>query len=260
MSILNEIIEHKKKEVFETRSLVNPLTYNLVPMFKKTRVRLKKRLLEHKGPAIIAEFKRQSPSVGSINPMCDTKEIAPAYEEAGAIAMSVLTDDKYFGGEMQDLREARRACKLPLLRKDFIIEEYQLLQSKAYGADIILLIAAALSKEDCANLAKQAKALKLDVLLEIHNEAELEYLDDNIDFVGVNNRDLSTMKVDVENAIRLAPMIPKKYIKVAESGINSVDTVKKLYEAGYKLFLIGEHFMKEDEPGFAATEFINALK
>lgn len=192
--------------------------------------------------------------------MCDTKEIAPAYEGAGAIAMSVLTDDKYFGGEMQDLREARRACKLPLLRKDFIIEEYQLIQSKAYGADIILLIAAALSKEDCATLAEKAKALKLDVLLEIHNEAELEYLDDNIDFVGVNNRDLTTMKVDVENAIRLAPMIPKKYIKVAESGINSVDTVKKLYEAGYKLFLIGEHFMKEDEPGLAAAEFINALK
>lgn len=260
MSILNEIIEHKKTEVLETRAMVNELTYNLVPMFKKTRIRLKKRLLEHKGPAVIAEFKRQSPSKGSINPMCSTKDIAPQYEEAGALAMSVLTDDKYFGGELQDLREARRACKLPLLRKDFIIDEYQLLQSKAYGADIILLIAAALSKEDCARLAAKAKSLKLDVLLEIHEESELEYLDANVDFVGVNNRNLKTMEVDIENAIRLAPMIPKKYIKVAESGINSVESVKKLYAAGFQLFLIGEHFMKEDEPGMAASVFINALK
>lgn len=260
MSILKEIIEHKKKEVYETRVMVNELTYNIVPMYKKTRVRLKKRLSEHEGPAVIAEFKRQSPSKGSINPMVHTKDIAPQYEDACAVAMSVLTDEKYFGGELQDLRDARKNCKLPLLRKDFIVDEYQLKQSKAYGADIILLIASALSLEECNTLAEKAKALKLDVLLEIHDESELKYINPNVDFVGVNNRDLKTMTVNIDNAIKLAKKIPDNYIKVAESGIDSVETVKKMYKAGFKLFLIGEHFMKEDEPGMAASAFIESLK
>lgn len=260
MSILKEIVENKKKEVYDTRVMVNELTFGLVPMYKKLRVRLKKRLKEHEGPAIIAEFKRKSPSKGSINPMVFTKDIAPKYEAAGAIAMSVLTDEKYFGGELQDLRDARKNCKLPLLRKDFIVDEYQLKQSKAYGADIILLIASALTLEECNHLAEKAKALKLDVLLEIHNESELKYINKNVDYVGVNNRNLKTMKVDIDNAVKLAKKIPSKYIKVAESGINTVESVKKLYKAGFKLFLIGEHFMKEDDPGEAAALFIEALK
>jgi len=205
---------------------------------------------------IISEFKRRSPSKGWIKEDAQADTIPPAYEAAGAI----LTDEKYFGGTLKDIRSARPHVQLPILRKDFIIDEYQLYQARIVGADAILLIAAALKKEQCKALAVKAHELELEVLLEIHNEQELEYVNENIDMVGVNNRNLGTFHTDVENSFRLAEKLPKEMLWVSESGISSPETVKQLRAAGFRGFLIGENFMKTPEPGEALKEFITQLE
>lgn len=169
-------------------------------------------------------------------------------------------DEKYFGGTLKDIRSARPHVQLPILRKDFIIDEYQLYQARIVGADAILLIAAALKKEQCKALAVKAHELELEVLLEIHNEQELEYVNENIDMVGVNNRNLGTFHTDVENSFRLAEKLPKEMLWVSESGISSPETVKQLRAAGFRGFLIGENFMKTPEPGEALKEFITQLE
>jgi Indole-3-glycerol phosphate synthase len=209
---------------------------------------------------IIAEFKRKSPSKGWINKDASVEEVTAAYAANGASALSILTDGPFFGGNLKDLKNARSGVNIPILRKDFIIDEYQLYQARIIGADAVLLIAAALKKEECKFLADRAHELGLEVLLEIHSESELEYVDSSIEMVGVNNRNLGTFVTDIENSFRLASLLPKETVLVSESGISSPETVKKLREAGFRGFLIGENFMKTGNPGIALGEFIKQLK
>ena len=209
---------------------------------------------------IISEFKRRSPSKGWIKQDAKIEEIIPSYKEAGAAALSILTDEKFFGGTLMDLRTARSLVDIPILRKDFIIDEYQLYQAKIVGADAVLLIAAALEQEKCLELTEKAHALGLEVLLEIHNESELAYITPEIDMVGINNRNLGTFHTTVDNSFRLAELLPKDTILVSESGISDPDTVKQLSNHGFRGFLIGETFMKTVDPGKTLASFIDQLK
>lgn len=208
---------------------------------------------------IIAEFKRKSPSKGFIKETAEVAEIVPGYERAGAAAVSVLTDRDYFGGSPEDLKEASARAVLPLLRKDFIIDEYQICEAKLWGADVILLIAAALTVERTHSLAAFARGLGLEVLLEIHNEKELGHIDPHVSVVGVNNRDLTTFVTDIDVSLRLSRMIPQEFVRISESGISDPETVRELRNAGYRGFLMGENFMKTDDPAAALEQFIAAL-
>ncbi len=208
---------------------------------------------------IIAEYKRRSPSKGTINDHSTVEEVTKAYAEHGASAVSVLTDEKFFGGSLNDLLKST-INEVPILRKDFIIDEYQLAESKAFGAEVILLIAACLSKEQVKHLSKFAKNIGLNVLLEIHNEQELDHLCNTIDVVGVNNRDLKSFNVDINRSIELSKQIPDNTIKISESGIDTVESIELLKQHGFKGFLIGEKFMKEKDPALAFLNFAAALK
>lgn len=215
--------------------------------------------LLHSDTGIIAEFKRKSPSRGFIHQGAQAKQIVSGYSRAGATAISVLTDGPFFGGSLDDLRAVRSIVGLPLLRKDFIIDEYQLCEAKIAGADVVLLIASALSPSEVLRLARFARGLDLEVLLEIHREEELDCLCDEVDVVGVNNRDLTTFIVDTRRSLRLAEQIPARFVKISESGISSPETVKELRKAGFRGFLMGENFMKEEAPAVALEKFIEAL-
>lgn len=216
---------------------------------------------------IIAEFKRRSPSKGWIKQEAQAEEIPPAYAGAGAAALSILTDEKFFGGSLRDLRTARPLVNRPILRKEFIIDEYQLLQTRVAGADAVLLIAACLHKEECAALASRARELGLEVLLELHDESELDYLTANVDMVGINNRHLGSFATDVQHSFTLAATLraqiaslPQAPVLVSESGISSPDTVKQLRDAGFRGFLIGETFMKTEAPGDTLRHFIQQIE
>lgn len=204
--------------------------------------------IEHTGHGIIAEFKRRSPSKGWIHRDADPVAVAPGYEREGTSAMSVLTDEKYFGGTLDDFRRVRSVTKLPLLRKDFVISEYQLHQAKAAGADAVLLIAAAISEDLCRRLAHIARSLGLETLLEIHSEEELSYLSDDITVIGVNNRCLGTFQTSLEASRYLAARLPRSVTRISESGIHSATDVVELMRAGYNGFLIGELLMREPDP------------
>ncbi len=208
---------------------------------------------------IIAEFKRRSPSKGWIDREADVATIAREYENNGASAMSVLTDTPYFGGSLDDLRAARARTSLPLLRKDFIVDEYQLYEAVEAGANAVLLIAAAIDTATCAHLANMARSLHLETLLEIHRPEELGYIDQNINMVGVNNRNLGTFHTDVKISFQIASMLPKDKLLVSESGISDGSTVKKLRQAGFRGFLIGENFMKADDRGTELKNFIRSI-
>lgn len=208
---------------------------------------------------IIAEFKRKSPSKGWIKEEGKPDVIPASYSENGASAISILTDEKYFGGNLRFIRIARPMITCPILRKDFIVDEYQLYQAKMVGANAVLLIAADLTKDECRQLAKKAHELELETLLEVHSEPELEYVGENIDMVGVNNRNLGTFHTDVANSYRLASLLPKDYVLVSESGISNPQTVRELREAGFRGFLIGETFMKTPDPGAALKAFIEEI-
>ena len=205
---------------------------------------------------IIAEFKRRSPSKGWIDRDADVATVAEEYEMNGASAMSVLTDTPYFGGSPDDLRKARATTSLPLLRKDFIIDEYQLYEAVEAGANAILLIAAAIERETCAHLASVARELRLETLLEIHRPEEMEYIDANINMIGVNNRNLGTFITNVDISFQMAKILPKDKVLVSESGISSGSTVRMLRQAGYRGFLIGENFMKTGNRGESIKNFI----
>lgn len=254
--ILEEIIAYKRIEVemqqqaFPSEILEDHLTDTVHPR------RSMRQALEQSATGIIAEFKRRSPSKGWIKKDAKVEEIIPAYERNGATALSILTDAEFFGGSLRDIREARALTDLPILRKDFIISEYQLLQAKAVGADAVLLIAACLTPEECRNLSRKAHGLDMEVLLEIHSEKELEYLNEEIDMVGVNNRNLGTFHTDVENSLHLAELLPKDRVRISESGISSAETMAKLRNAGFRGFLIGETFMKTEDPARALRRFI----
>lgn len=256
--ILDEIIAHKRLEIEQQKAAISQelLINNCNEPMPRRSMRAS---LSASPSGIIAEFKRRSPSKGWIKENAQADIIPPAYEMAGASVLSILTDENFFGGNLKDIRAARPQVSLPILRKDFIIDEYQLYQACIVGADAVLLIAAALRKEQCSMLAAKAHKLKLEVLLEIHSEQELEYIEDNIDMVGVNNRNLGTFHTDVENSFRLAEKLPKEMLLVSESGISSPQTVRQLRAAGFRGFLIGENFMKTPQPGNALKEFISKL-
>ena len=251
--ILEEIIAHKRIEIAGQEKVVS------AAFLEKQLGEPLKASLQASPTGIIAEFKRRSPSKGWIHRHADAAQIPLAYQQAGAAALSILTDEAYFGGSLKDIRTARPTVSLPILRKDFIISRYQLLQAKAVQADAVLLIASALTPQACLTLAKEAHALGLETLLEIHTEAELDYLNEYIDVVGVNNRHLGTFHTDASHSLRLAEALPRGIVKISESGISSPDTLLQLREAGFDGFLIGETFMKTDEPGEALSRFIADL-
>jgi len=259
MTILDQINEHKKIEVAAAKATISLAELMKFPAYNKPMPSLKEFLLSPERTGIIAEHKRQSPSKGIINGNVKLEQVVMDYETGGASAVSVLTDQKYFGGNLADLKEATSLLSIPVLRKEFIVDKYQIHEAKAYGASIILLIAASLTAEEVDRFAKLAHELGMEVLFEIHNEEELSKISSNIDVVGVNNRDLKTFKVDIQQSVKLAKLIPEQFIKISESGISDPETVKMLKTHGYQGFLMGENFMKEANPGEAFKNFIKQL-
>ena len=260
MDILTRIVNDKRKEVNLRKQLIPTKQLEQSVLFERETISLAKKL-KNSDTGIIAEHKRRSPSKQVINHDLNVFDVAKGYEEAGVCGMSVLTDGKYFGGSLDDLLTARANCNLPLLRKEFIIDQYQIIEAKAYGADAILLIAAILSKKEIKQFSEFAKSLNLDVLLEVHNEEELnKSIMPSLDLLGVNNRNLKTFKVSLEISKQLSTLIPNDFIKVSESGISSIEAIKILQPYEYKGFLIGENFMKTDNAGETAKQFIKKLK
>ena len=260
MSILDKIIKDKYREVFLKKSIIPVSQLEASVFFNKPSLSLSTKL-NSTSFGVIAEHKRRSPSKAVINHSFSVEEVVVGYEQAGACGVSVLTDSKYFGGSIDDMLLARASIGIPILRKEFIIDAYQILEAKAYGADAILLIAAVLSRQEIKSLSEFAKSLNLEVLLEVHNEEELEKsLMPSLDMIGVNNRNLKTFKVSIETSKYLADKIPKEFVKVSESGISSVDTVIELGNYDYKGFLIGEEFMKASDAAKAAATFISKLQ
>lgn len=259
MNILDKIIEHKKKEVEVAKAAVPVSVLEGSAFFSRRPLSLRASLTDPGKTGIIAEFKRRSPSKGVINDQVSVVDVTGGYTAAGASCLSVLTDTHFFGGSSKDLGDAR-VNAVPILRKDFIIDEYQIVEARAIGADVILLIAACLEPAAVQRLATFAGSLGLEVLLEIHAEDELGHICDATPIVGVNNRDLKTFEVDVERSIRLSKRIPSGKLLVAESGINRVETIWHMQDAGFQGFLVGEYFMKEKDPAIAFAAFVQQLK
>ena len=259
VNILEKITNHKREEVEEKKRLL-PISVLEQSMYFTRAVNSLKQNLQQNTFGIIAEFKKKSPSKGIIHENPDVEEIISKYVKAGAVGCSVLTDEKFFGGSSADLIHARQKVEAPILRKDFIVDEYQLIEAKSMGADVILLIAECLTKEELFQLAKTAKGLGLEILMEIHSEKQLEKLNDYVDIVGVNNRDLETFSVNIHTSLDLADKIPNDFVKISESGISNAMSVVRINQAGYKGFLIGEHFMKTEDPGLACKVFIEEVK
>lgn len=259
MTILDHIVKDKRQEVALKKSVIPTSYLEHSPLFDRATFSLVENL--KKSPTgIIAEHKRRSPSKSVINQNLNIFDVAKGYKDAGVCGMSVLTDSKYFGGSLDDLLMARASCELPILRKEFIIDAYQIFEAKAYGADVILLIAAILTQAEIKEFSQLAKRLQLDVLLEIHNEEELHTsIMPSIDMIGVNNRNLKTFEVSLDVSKKLSPLIPDDFIKVSESGISTIEAIKDLKTYGYQGFLIGENFMKTNHPGESAHEFIKSL-
>jgi indole-3-glycerol phosphate synthase len=258
-NILEEIIAVKERQVELERSEMPVSELENSSLFERKTLSLVASLTDKRKTGIIAEFKRKSPSKGIINDKASVDDVTKAYTVNGASGLSVLTDKAFFGGSNDDLGVARNNA-LPILRKDFVVDEYQLLQAKAIGADVILLIAACLSPERVKRYASFAKRIGLEVLLEIHSEAELGHTCDEVDMIGVNNRDLKTFKVDIDTSLKLINKIPTNKIAITESGISDIETIVSLKEAGFRGFLIGETFMKEADPAIAFADFIRKLK
>jgi indole-3-glycerol phosphate synthase len=259
MNILDTIIEQKRKEMAARKEQTSVAELEKGKFFASPVLSLKQFVSDPSRTGIIAEFKRKSPSKGIINGTAKVEEVTAAYAKYGASGISVLTDKEFFGGTLDDLLAAT-INQVPLLRKDFMIDEYQLIEAKAYGAAVILLIAACLTPAEVKWLGTVAKNLGLEVLLEIHNEEELGHICDVTDLVGVNNRNLKDFSVSIETSLRLIEKIPADKPAVAESGISDVDTIVTLQKAGFKGFLIGENFMKQPDPSIAFADFVNQLK
>lgn len=259
MTILDKIIADKKREVELKKQLIPVLQLENSALFGSPTYSLSKNLRNNL-VGIIAEHKRRSPSKPIINNSFSVEEVTIGYQNAGVSGISVLTDGKYFGGSLDDLLLAKASVNIPLLRKEFIIHEYQILEAKAHGADAILLIAAAITRSEIKQLSEFAHSLGLEVLLEVHNREELDKASmPSLDMIGVNNRNLKTFEVSLENSKELARYIPDEFVKVSESGISRTEAITELQQFGYQGFLIGEHFMKTENPGIAAKSFINSL-
>lgn len=261
MNILNQIIEHKRKEVAEQKSLYPTKLLEQSIYFGSPTVSLKKYIQRSDKSGIIAEIKRKSPSRGMINNSVSVERTSIGYMQAGASALSVLTDREFFGGSNDDLTIARKFNFCPILRKDFTVDEYQIIEAKSIGADAILLIAAVLSPVEIRQFAIQAKQMGLEVLLEVHSLEELKRsITDEIDLIGVNNRDLQSFNVSLDVSRDLAAHIPNSFVKVSESGIESPEAIVELKKFGYEGFLMGQNFMQHNRPEEAAKEFVRQLK
>jgi indole-3-glycerol phosphate synthase len=260
-NILDKIVAKKKEEIAVAKQQIPSSKLEQSDLFSRECFSLNESIQDPLRSGIIAEFKRASPSKGSINNHSSVKDITSGYAAAGASAISVLTDTPFFGGSYIDLIEARQVNQLPILRKDFMLDEYQVLEAKAWGADIVLLIASILHPDEIKKMAVRAKSLGMSVLLEVHNQRELERgLCDELDAVGVNNRNLGDFSVSLEHSYNLVSQIPDRFIKVSESGISHPETIAGLKSAGFQGFLIGENFMKEPNPGKAMEEFVRKIR
>lgn len=260
MSILDKITAEKVKEVSIKKSTLPIQSLEQSTYFKMPCVSFKDAIADKKKSGIIAEFKRQSPSKGIINNTADVEQTTVGYIEAGASALSVLTDKLFFGGDTADLLMARKVNAAPILRKDFVIDEYQIIEAKAIGADAVLLIAAVLDKQKVRSFASLAHKLGLQVLVEVHKEDELNVLCDDVDLVGVNNRNLKDFSVSIQTSINLSGKIPEGFIKISESGISKPENIIELKKYGYKGFLMGENFMKTENPAKACSNFMVQLQ
>jgi indole-3-glycerol phosphate synthase len=260
MNILDKIVARKKIEVAAAKEVYSLADLQAFDLFERETYSFKEFLLAPERTGIIAEFKRKSPSKGIINDRVTVEEVTNGYAAAGASALSVLTDHDFFMGDKADLVNARKANTIPILRKDFMIDEYQVFEAKALGADIILLIAAILTPAEIQLLSSTAKKLGLNVLLEVHNLEELQRsINPNLDAIGVNNRNLADFTVSVETSYQLVEHIPNEFLKISESAISNPETIKQLKQAGFNGFLIGENFMKEKEPGAAMKAFVGKM-
>ena len=259
-NILDKITANKRLEIVEAKAAVSVARLEESQLFHRECYSLRESMLNPERTGIIAEFKRASPSKGIINDKVSVAEVTSGYTAAGASALSVLTDTSFFGGSKRDLTEARTVNNIPILRKDFILDEYQIIEAKAIGADVILLISAILTPGEIAKLSKLAKDLGMSVLLEVHNKEELERsLCNTLDAVGVNNRNLKDFTLSLQHSYDLIEVIPNQFIKVSESGISDSQTIKELKAVGFQGFLMGENFMKQDDPGGAMKEFVQML-
>lgn len=264
MNILDKIVVRKKEEIVQRKAQRSEESLRKSPLFERSTFSLSGEL-KKKQPAIIAEFKRKSPSKGMINAEADVRQTTTGYVEAGAAALSVLTDIDFFNGSDENLQIARKHNDCPILRKDFTVDPYQITEAKALGSDAILLIAAILSPEEVKHLASYARELGLEVLLEVHNAEELQQtaLDPQIapflNVVGVNNRNLKTFEVSIQTSIDLAQMMPEGTVKISESGISQAENIRILSEHGYQGFLIGEYFMKQPDPAAACKNLIQQI-
>lgn len=256
--ILDEIIAYKKQEIANFKKEISQVYLEgRVEILHNARMASMSETLKHSDTGIIAEFKRKSPSKGWINKEATAMKVPRSYELNGATAISILTDSHFFGGSNVYVREARVSkVSLPILYKNFIIDDYQIYQAKICGASAILLIAACLTKEECKAFIQKAHELDLEVLLEMHNEQDTEYVELEPDMYGINNRNLGTFETDINNSINLIGRLPADKIKVSESGISDPATIRQLKALGYQGFLIGETFMKEADPGQALKDFI----
>lgn len=260
MKILDNIISDKKIEIETLSKVVSISDLEKQKDFTKQSKSLKESIKKSKS-GIICEFKRKSPSNEKINYKSNISEVINGYEKAGAVGVSILTNKKYFDGSISDINEVKNNIDIPILRKEFIISEYQIVESKSIGADAILLIASILDKEEIKNYSSLAKSLGLEVLLEIHSIDELNKISNtDVDIIGVNNRNLDTLDINIENSIEMFENIPSEFIKISESGISKVDSIIKLIRVGYDGFLIGENFMKTSKPGESAYDFIKKVE
>jgi len=253
MTILDKIIEQKKLEIAGAKSRISLDQLKNTGFFGRKTHSLKESIKNKNG--IIAEFKRQSPSKGIINNSVEPLEVVSAYESFGASGISILTDHDFFGGNLNDILSVRNDIKIPILRKDFMIDEYQFYEAKSIGADVILLIASCLSPAQVDEFTALAHELEMEVLLEIHTEDELKHFNSKIDLVGINNRNLKDFKVDLQHSVQLKNQLPKEVLSVAESGIYNLEDFQFLKEKGFDGFLMGEYFMKNTNPAKAFENF-----
>ena len=258
-NILAKIVESKLGEVSERKKQISVAQLEAMPFFEQKTYSLKSNLLDTSKTGIIAEFKRQSPSKGIINAVANVAEVTGAYTRFGAAGVSVLTDGPYFGGSLEDLSITIQN-NIPVLRKEFIIDEFQIIEAKAFGASVILLIASCLTSVQTKYLATVARKLGMEVLLELHDEVELGHICDEVDFVGINNRSLKSFEVNIEHSLKLKDLLPKGKLSIAESGIYDIETFKLLKKEGFDGFLMGEYFMKQENPAKAFEEFSKQIK
>lgn len=261
-TILDTIVAAKRKEIEKFKPLSTIQRFEKDGFFWNfTNRSLEKNLLAEGSTGIIAEFKRKSPSKGwFVKKDLEVEKVVRSYNDFGAAAVSILTDKEFFGGDLDDLIQAKVITDIPVLRKDFMIDPWQIAEAKAFGADVILLIAACLTPGEVKSMASYARNIGLETILELHDESELEHICDETTIIGINNRNLKTFEVDIERSLRMAEQIPAGKVKIAESGISSTDDIRMFRTNGFKGFLIGENFMKQADPAVSFRSFVEELK